>query len=153
MGDDRLVRRAGFEKFGRQAIQARITFVANDEALAAVEHIAQAVRHVLQRRGETQIGFFQRQLPADAGGDGDQLEQREHRCGGEIDCPMALVAGESSGRVRHQEDEADPENGNDRQAEERRGLQQGAKIMGQATDRHFTGYFSALMPRAGFEFG
>ena len=150
--DDRLVRRAGFQEFGRQAIEARVTFVADDQALIAVEH-AQAVRHVLQRRGETQIGFFQRQLPADAGGDGNQLEQREHRGGGEIDRPMALEAGESSGRVRHHEDEADPENGNDRQAEERRGLQQGAEIMGQATAAVFAGYFSALMPRAGFEFG
>jgi hypothetical protein len=44
---------------------------------------------------------------------------------------MALKAGKGSVRVRQDEDEADPENGNDRQAEERRGLQQGAKILGQ----------------------
>jgi hypothetical protein len=45
---------------------------------------------------------------------------------------MALETGQGSVRVRQHEDEADPENGNDRQAEERRGLQQGTKIVGQA---------------------
>ena len=59
MADDGFVRGARLQQFRRQAIQAGVTLVANDQAFGAVEH-AQAVRHVFQRRIETQIGLLER---------------------------------------------------------------------------------------------
>ena len=84
MRDDRFVRGPDLQQFRRQAVQAGVTVVANNQALVAVEH-AQAVRHVFQRRVEAQIGLFERQLPADAGDHRDELEQREHDDNGKKD--------------------------------------------------------------------
>ena len=114
--DDRFVRCAGLQQFRRQAIQAGIAVVADDQTLVAVEH-AQAMGHVFERGIEAQIGFFQRQLPADGGGNGGQLKQRQYGGGGKIGRPMLLVTGNAAVCVRHDEDEADPKNGDDRQTE------------------------------------
>ena len=48
MANNGFVRRADLQQLRRQAIQAGITVVANDQALVAVEH-AQAMRHVFER--------------------------------------------------------------------------------------------------------
>jgi len=86
-------RRADLQQLRRQAIQAGITVVANDQALVAVEH-AQAIASCFERGVEPHIGLFERHLAAHAGHHGDEFEQRQQNDDGKKDRLARLWLGQ-----------------------------------------------------------
>ena len=131
MRDDRLMCRAGFQQLGRQAIQAAVTLVADDQTLVAIEH-AQTVRHVFKRRIEPLIGALDRKLPPDAGGHREDFEHR-HNAGGREKEPTPLFVIEGALVIGRQHiDKAKPEDGDDRHADDRGRPYQGTKVLDEA---------------------
>jgi hypothetical protein len=90
------------------------------------------VRHILERRVKPYICLFHRHLATDTGRHRDELKERQQNNDGKKDRPPLFRIGQRAVVIGQQKRETRPEYGDHCQAEDRRGLQQGAEPLGHA---------------------